>query len=195
MMKRIKQKIRNTRFGKRLIAYLQISLRERLVNWFVHHVIYREKKLKYSVHFTSRVTGSRNLEIGEGVEPYLARSGGLYIQAINGVKIGEKTMIGPGVKIISANHNIREHGKWDKCPPIRIGRHCWIAANAVILPGVELGDDVVVAAGAIVTRSFPSGCVIAGVPAKIIRQMAPNNGQDSPANQGDNDIPLPGRVT
>jgi maltose O-acetyltransferase len=53
---------------------------------------------------------------------------------------------------------------------IKIGNRCWIGAKAIILKDVELGDGCVVAAGAVVTRSFPSGSVIAGVPARPIQK-------------------------
>jgi len=56
--------------------------------------------------------------------------------------------------------------------PIKIGKNCWIGANAVILPGVELAEHTIVAAGAVVTKSFLEGdCVIGGVPAKVIKKI------------------------
>ncbi len=56
--------------------------------------------------------------------------------------------------------------------PITLGDHCWIGMNAVILPGVELGERTVVGAGSVVTKSFPEGhCVIAGNPARILRRL------------------------
>jgi len=73
------------------------------------------------------------------------------------------------VKIISANHKIEDLSKHEKTRPIRIGKDCWLGANAIILPGVELGDRVIVGAGTVVTKSFPSNCIIMGVPARIIR--------------------------
>lgn len=97
------------------------------------------------------------------------RTPGCYIQAINGIEMGSDIFIAPGVKIISANHNpdaLDVHVPQD---PIQIGSHCWIGVNAVILPGVSLGDHVIVGAGAVVTHSFPAHCTIAGVPAHIIQ--------------------------
>jgi maltose O-acetyltransferase len=59
--------------------------------------------------------------------------------------------------------------------PITIGNNVWISANATICPGITLGDNVVVGAGAVVNKSFPSNVVIAGVPAKIIRYLEEND--------------------
>lgn len=122
------------------------------------------------VHFTSTVTHPDRINIGRGVCTYFASSAGCYFSGINGIDIGDDTMFAPGVKVISANHTLGNLGEHDADPPIRIGRRCWLGANCVILPGVVLGDQTVVAAGAVVTKSYPSGgVVLAGVPARPIK--------------------------
>lgn len=76
----------------------------------------------------------------------------------------------PNVGIITTNHDILDPGKHVPGKPIVIGDNCWVAMNAVILPGVVLGNGTIVAAGSVVTKSFPQGrCVIGGVPAKVIK--------------------------
>jgi acetyltransferase-like isoleucine patch superfamily enzyme len=121
------------------------------------------------VHFTSTV--SRTITIGKNVAPYFANSGSCYIQGINGVVIGDNTIFAPGVKIISANHLKGDYGKHDKAiGPITIGANCWIGTNAVILPGVELGNNVIVGAGSVVTKSFTNNLIIGGNPAKVLKQ-------------------------
>lgn len=122
------------------------------------------------VHFTSAVRG--DIQIGKDVWMSFATSGGCYIQGNNGIRIGDDTIFAPGVKIISANHDFDNFNSWSKESPVVIGRHCWIGANAVILPGVVLGDNVVVAAGAVVTKSFPEGSMVAGVPARLLASAA-----------------------
>jgi len=87
----------------------------------------------------------------------------------NGIEIGDGTIFAPGVKIISANHDPQDLSQWKLDRPIKIGKNCWIGANAVILPGVELGDNVIVGAGAVVTNSFPDNVIVAGNPATIVK--------------------------
>lgn len=138
--------------------------------WFVNILFQRVLGLNNStpwmVHYTSSVKG--NIKIGKEVWKSFAISGGCYFQGGNGIEIDDYTIIGPGVKIISANHNPIDINKWIPAPPVHIGKSCWIGSNSVILPGVSLGDDVIVGAGSVVTKSFGNGCTIAGNPARII---------------------------
>ena len=96
------------------------------------------------------------------------------VNASGGVSIGDDTLIGPGVKIISYQHGIapgvliRKQANHDA--PIRIGRDVWIGANAVVLAGVTIGDGAVIGAGAVVTRDVPAGEIWAGVPARCLRR-------------------------
>lgn len=137
-----------------------------LINVFVQRILGENGDIPWMVHFTSRVYG--DIQIGKNVWRSFALSGGCYIQGMNGIRIGDDTIFAPGVKIVSANHDSTDLGTWKKTAPINIGRHCWIGANAVILPGVALGDNVTVGAGAVVTKSFPDGSILAGVPARVI---------------------------
>jgi acetyltransferase-like isoleucine patch superfamily enzyme len=138
-----------------------------MMNFFCQRILGINAEIPWMVHFTSNVKGK--ISIGKNVHQSFALSGGCYIQGINGIEIGDDTIFAPGVKIISANHRRGNLEKSEPCEPIRIGKRCWIAANAVILPGVQMGDDVIVGAGAVVTRSFPENVVVAGVPAQIIK--------------------------
>jgi len=135
-----------------------------LINKFYQNVLDINNDIPWMVHFTSRVGG--NIKIGKDVWISFAVSGGCYIQGGNGIEIGDGTIFAPGVQIISANHDPENLHKWKVAEPIRIGKNCWIGANAVILPGVQLGDNVVVGAGAVVTKSFLENSQIKGVPAK-----------------------------
>lgn len=128
----------------------------------------------WPVHPASVVGNPRSIRVGIGTSPGLAP--GCYLQAINGIEIGDYSILAPNVGLISANHDPYDITRHIKTTPIRIGNFCWIGMNAVILPGVELGDHTIVAAGAVVSRSFPEGyCILAGVPAKIIKKLAPES--------------------
>ncbi len=90
------------------------------------------------------------------------------------VKIGKNCMLAPGVVITAVSHPndpIERKKGIEIAKPITFGDNVWIGANATILPGVTLGDNVVVGAGSVVTKSFPSNVVIAGIPAKIIKNI------------------------
>jgi len=156
------------RILRRLTGDVPLGLR--IINFSFQRILRRNAEVAWMVHFTSRASG--DIEIGRNVWKSFASSGGCYIQGINGIRIGDDTIFAPGVKIISANHDPDNMERWIKADPLIIGKRCWIGVNAVILPGVRLGDDVVVGAGAVVTKSFPDGSVIAGVPARVIRRRA-----------------------
>jgi acetyltransferase-like isoleucine patch superfamily enzyme len=90
------------------------------------------------------------------------------------VKIGNNTMIGPHCLIIDSNHVFEDEKKQiyeQGCiyTPTCIGDDCWIGAHVVVLPGVTIGNHVVVAANSTVTKDIPDYAVIAGTPARIIR--------------------------
>ncbi len=138
----------------------------RFTNFVCQRLVGLNCECPWRVHFTSTVTSPERMRIHPSVYSSFELSGGCYIQGVNGIEIGEGTLFAPGVKIISGNHNREDYDRWVPAEPIRIGPHCWLGANAVILPGVQLGPRVVVGAGAVVTKSFPEGSVVAGVPAR-----------------------------
>ena len=86
-----------------------------------------------------------------------------------GVHIGEHTLIASGVTILSHDHCKRVDGQ-PLLIDTYIGKRCFIAVNATILPGVHVGDEVIVGAGAVVTKNVPSNVIVAGNPARIIRE-------------------------
>lgn len=92
--------------------------------------------------------------------------------ALGGITIEDDVLIGPKVSIITENHPLNpEYRKGLICKPILIKRNAWIGANATILAGVTIGENSVVAAGAIVSKNVPDNTVVGGVPAKIIKQI------------------------
>ncbi len=88
------------------------------------------------------------------------------------ITIGKGTWIAPNVGIITTDHGLDDPSLHTSPQDVVIGEKCWIGMNSVILKGVHLGNNTVVGAGAVVTKSYPEGhCVIAGVPAKIVRKL------------------------
>jgi serine acetyltransferase len=97
------------------------------------------------------------------------------------VTIGDDVHTGPYVYITDQNHGYERtdevvHAQWPSDIPVRIGSGSWLGTGVVILPGTELGKNVVVGAGAVVRGTFPDHCVIAGVPARIVRRYVPGSG-------------------
>ena len=95
--------------------------------------------------------------------------------AAGGIEIGDDVVAGQFIRFHSENHNfddttklIREQGVTHK--GIKIGNNCWIGAGVVFLDGAELGDGCVIGANTVVTKKFPSNVVIAGIPAKILKE-------------------------
>ena len=122
----------------------------------------------YPVHKTCIIAHPRKVKVG--VNSSIARPG-CYIQGAGEVHIGKYVRLAPNVGILSANQDLYDQNK-DNLAPIKIGDYSWIGMNSVITAGVELGPRTIVAAGAVVTKSFPEGfCIIAGVPAKKIKDL------------------------
>jgi acetyltransferase-like isoleucine patch superfamily enzyme len=92
---------------------------------------------------------------------------------LGGIDIGDDVMIGPHAQLISSGHPLDPATRRSQITtaPIRIGRGVWIAAGAMVLQGVTVGDDAVVAAGAVVTKDVPRRTLVAGVPAQVIRAL------------------------
>lgn len=97
---------------------------------------------------------------------------GCCFQDQGGITIGDGTLIGHHVVLATINHGLSpDERAASYFAPIVIGKNVWIGANATILQGVTIGDNSVVAAGAVVNRDVPENTVVGGVPAKIIKNI------------------------
>ena len=101
---------------------------------------------------------------------------GLHNTVIGPVTIGNHVNLAQGITVTALNHNFAEKDlrideQGVSTTPVTIGDDIWIGANAVILPGVTIGNHSVVAAGAVVTKDVPPHTLVAGVPAKIIKEL------------------------
>lgn len=88
------------------------------------------------------------------------------------IEIGNKTMFGAGVTIATVGHPLNpDMREYMYTAPVVIGNNCWIGANATICPGVHIGDNSVIGAGAVVTKDIPANCIAVGNPCKILREI------------------------
>lgn len=110
----------------------------------------------------------KNITVGKNVFFNI----GCSFQDRGGINIGDGTMIGMNVTIATLNHGLPLETRNVTYPsPVIIGDNVWIGSNATILPGVTIGDNSVVAAGAVVTKDVPANTVVAGVPAKELKKL------------------------
>lgn len=112
----------------------------------------------YNIHIGKGFFSNTNLVILDGAE----------------VTIGDNVFIAPGVGIYTAGHPLdvkRRNAGLEYAYPIKIGNNVWIGAQCIILPGVTIGDNAVIAAGTVVNRDVPAGMLVAGNPCRIIREI------------------------
>lgn len=90
------------------------------------------------------------------------------------IYVGDKTMFGPNVVVATAGHPIlpelREQA-YQYNAPVHIGRNCWLGAGVIVLPGVTIGDNTVIGAGSVVTKSIPENVVAVGNPCRVLREI------------------------
>ena len=109
---------------------------------------------------------AKNVKIGKNV----IINHNLTCMARGSIEIEDDVMIGPEVALLTANHDFADH--WVLlCGKIHIKKNAWIGARAVILPGVTVGENAVVAAGAVVTKDVAANTVVGGNPARVIRKL------------------------
>ena len=111
-----------------------------------------------NIHIGSNFTGNYNLTLLD----------------IREIRIGDNVMIGPNTLITTVGHPLSPMGRRKHlgiAKPVIIGNDVWIGGNVTILPGVRIGNNVVVAAGAVVTKDVPDNCVVGGVPARKIKEI------------------------
>lgn len=109
----------------------------------------------------------RNIIVGESFI-----NAGCMFQDQGGITIGDGCLIGHRVVLVTLNHGMYPEDRGSLYPaPIAIGDGVWIGSGAIVCPGVRIGDNAVVGAGAVVTRDVAADTVVAGVPAKFMRDI------------------------
>lgn len=108
----------------------------------------------------------KNIKIGKNV----FINTGCRFQDQGGITINDGVLIGHNVVLATLNHDFKNKSTMHPAPII-IGKNVWIGANATVVPGVKIGDNTVIAAGAVVTKDIPANVVAGGVPAKVIKNI------------------------
>lgn len=114
------------------------------------------------VHFGNNVYANFNLTLVDDADIY----------------VGDNTMFGPNVTVATAGHPIlpslrQQYYQYNMS--VHIGKNCWFGAGVIILPGVTVGNNVVVGAGSVVTKDLPDNVVAVGAPCKIMRKIGPHD--------------------
>lgn len=140
---------------------LRFGWRQRILGYNRH--------VPWPVHFTSTIKCPEKIKRNKRAP---GSAPGCYIDGRNGIILEDNVWVGPKVSIISQNHSSTNYYEYLPSDPIIIRKNSWLATGCTILPGVELGEHTIVAAGAVVTKSFPIGNqLLAGNPAVIVKKL------------------------
>ncbi len=192
---KVRNKLKNNPKWKKFIDWVIMNQVETRPRWFVRLLapIYQHRGKHSVIHRSARMDTPpyRKFSLGDYsvIESFACINNavgdvmigdhtriGLHNTIIGPVKIGSHVNLAQGITVTALNHNfddtekrIDEQGVSTK--PVTIEDDVWVGANAVILPGVTIGNHCVVAAGAVVTKDVPPHSLVAGVPAKVIKNI------------------------
>ena len=185
----IEQVLENLRQGKPVTGGSEMH---QWMHWLAENAMRRTSELNSSYHEPEEIRKLFSEIIGKPVDPsfrmfppfYTDCGRNIYVgknvfinccchfQDQGGVYIGDDVLIGSHVVFATINHGQSPDARSDNIPsPIHIGNKVWIGSHATILPGVTIGDNAIIAAGAVVTKDVPANTVAGGVPAKIIKNI------------------------
>ncbi len=122
-------------------------------------------------HLVPPIHSDHGLKLHVGANVFINHS--CTLNDMGGIEIGEDTMIGPNVSLLTAGHptSVADRRLGITIASIQIGANVWIGAGATVIGGVTMGDGAVVAAGSVVSRDVPPATLVGGVPARAIRAL------------------------
>ncbi|RKP53845.1 acetyltransferase [Cohnella endophytica] len=123
----------------------------------------------YAKQFPSSISVAKGAKLRIGNNVFF--NYGLDIGCTKSIHIGDDTIIGPMVNLIDTNFHPVDRDDRSMSKPIFVGANVWIGRGVVILPGVTIGNNSVIAAGSVVTRDIPANVLAGGTPAKAIREL------------------------
>lgn len=162
-------------FRQFFLHYIPNNIVNIIPFYFIRHLYYRKVmgvtiRKGSSIHLRVFIQGANPLKkrgiIGENTS--IGRN--TYLDLRGGLEIGNNVSISPDVKIITAQHKVDSSNFEYIAKDIKINNYVWIGTGAIILPGVEIGEGAVVAAGSIVTKNINAYEVVGGNPAKKIKE-------------------------
>ncbi|MCI9055448.1 MAG: galactoside O-acetyltransferase [Muribaculaceae bacterium] len=158
---------------------LALAKRQAQLIFKLNHTMPMTEEYDELVHeiFTELGEGSRINTPLTAVRPHKVKIGrnavvmnGCLMMAAGGITIEDEALIAANVQLISNNHDLQNRNIIT-CKPVRICRRAWIGAGSTILPGVTVGENAVVGAGSVVTHDVAPNTIVAGNPAKFIRNI------------------------
>ena len=191
----VRAKFKDNPKFKKLIDWVIMNQVETRPRWFIRMLapLYQHRGKRSVVHRSARMDTPpyRKFSLGDYsvVESFACINNavgdviignhtrvGLHNTIIGPVTIGNHVNLAQGITVTALNHNFSDTNKkideqGVSTNPVMIEDDVWIGANAVVLPGVKIGNRCVVAAGAVVTKDVPPHSLVAGVPAKVIKQI------------------------
>ena len=192
---KVRNKLKNNPKWKKFIDWVIMNQVETRPRWFVRLLapIYQHRGKHSVIHRSARMDTPpyRIFSLGDYsiIESFACINNavgdvmignhtriGLHNTIIGPVEIGSHVNLAQGITVTALNHNFDDNQKrideqGVSTIPVTIEDDVWIGANAVILPGVTIGNHCVVAAGAVVTKDVPPHSLVAGVPAKVIKNI------------------------
>lgn len=164
------------------LGYLTYVFRPGAWRWFIDRVDYlvmdhlepwtrMKRGRKAQVHPSVSFRRGENIELGDYTR--IQNNCCLWASPNSKIIVGEYSGLGPGTLVFSSNHKYAQGEMYVKQPwvekTVTIGRNVWVGSGCIILPGVTIGDNSVIAAGSVVTKDVPEGALMGGVPAKQLR--------------------------